>query len=880
MFSSKKLAILVLFVMIAPLVLAACGPTPEPQVIIETVKETVVVEGEVQEVVKEVTKIVEQTVVEEKTIVETQVVEVTAVPEMVERNGSWVDTVVMVEEPNGNAAVTRLEASDIDVYAYAVSEPDVAQQIFDSEMLAYETAYGNYNEITFNPYGPAFNDGRLNPFSNPKIREAMNWLLDRDYIAQEISGGLARPRFVAINYASKDSALLADVISVIELKYAHNQDKAVEVINAEMEAMGATLTDGKWTFNGEPVVLIGLIRVEDERLDIGDYMSNLLEDIGFTVTRDYKTSAEASPCWMRGDPAEGCFHFYTGGWVSTAISLDAGTNFAFFYTDIGLPFPLWQAYVNDPAFYEVASRLNNNDFATMEERRDLMAQAIDYSLLDSVRIWLKDDVGVAPHAPDITVASDLSGSIYGSWLWAQTLKRGSQPGGSVTIAMPSIMTEPWNPVAGTNWVYDMMPIRGIQDNAVVPDPFTGLTLPNRLTKAEVFAEEGLPIGLSLDWVSLEFVPAGSIVVPDDAWVDWDAENQVFITAAEGYTQTTTVRSKVVMYYEEDLFDKITWHDGSPLSLGDMVMFMILQFDQAKEASPYYDEAQVPNFQSFMDAFKGWKIVSQDPLVIEYYTDAFQLDAESNITNFRAAYPSAYAQGQGAWHNLAAGLRAEAATQAAFSADKAEANTVEWMSYIAGPSMEILKAQLDAAQAEAWLPYAATMSQYVTAEEVAARYTNLQEWYRRYGHFYIGTGPLFLQRAFPVEGTLILQRNEAYPDSAEKWNKFASAPIPEVLVDGADQVKIGEEAAYDIYVTFNDEPYAVDDIMMVKYLVFDATGNLAVVGDAEAVEDGLWRATLAADVTGALEAGSNQFAAIVVSRRALIPIRETLQFVTQ
>jgi ABC-type transport system substrate-binding protein len=69
MFKSKKLAILVVLLMIAPIVLAACGATPEPEVITQI--ETVVVEQ---------TKIVE---VEGETVteVETVVVEVTAVPE-------------------------------------------------------------------------------------------------------------------------------------------------------------------------------------------------------------------------------------------------------------------------------------------------------------------------------------------------------------------------------------------------------------------------------------------------------------------------------------------------------------------------------------------------------------------------------------------------------------------------------------------------------------------------------------------------------------------------------------------------------------------------------------------------------------------------------
>jgi peptide/nickel transport system substrate-binding protein len=636
----KKLFFVLGVLVMVSLAVAACQPAPaEPETV--TVVETVVVEKEGETIVE--TVVVEQEV---ETIVTVEV-EAEPEPEMVDRMGGWLDTVIMVEEPNSDAAVTRLEAGDIDVFAYNVSEPDVAQRIFDSEVLVYETSYGNYNDLTFMPStNPEFNDGRLNPFYSDLVREAMNWLIDRDYIADEITGGLARPRFVPINFASKDSAILAPEIAAINLKYAHNPERAVEVIDAEMEAFGAVKgDDGMWMYNGEPVVLTALIRVEDERLEIGDYVSNLLEDIGFTVTRDYKTSAEASPCWLRSDPDEGCAHFYTGGWVSTAISRDEATNFTFFYTPDGYPVPPWQAYSPSPEFYEVATKLNNSDFGTMEERRELMATALDLALQDSQRIWLKDDVGVAPHAANISLASDISGSIYGSRLWAETLRYTDQVGGSMTIAMPSIMTNPWNALGGSNWVYDMMPIRGMQSGAIMNDPFTGVNLPFRLESAEVYVEEGLPVNSNLDWATLEFVPVGSIAVPDDAWADWDAENQVFITASERFTETATAKSKVVMYYEEDLLDTLQWHDGSPFSIGDVVMFMIMQFDTAKEASPVFDSSAVPNFQTFMAAFKGWKITSEDPLVIEYYTDAYQLDTENNITNFRAAFPNAYWNGQ-------------------------------------------------------------------------------------------------------------------------------------------------------------------------------------------------------------------------------------------
>ncbi|MEK6256777.1 MAG: ABC transporter substrate-binding protein, partial [Chloroflexota bacterium] len=361
-------------------------------------------------------------------------------------------------------------------------------------------------------------------------------------------------------------------------------------------------------------------------------------------------------------------------------------------------------------------------------------------------------------------------------------------------------------------------------------------------------------------------------------------NQVFITAAEraaadeGFEQTAN--AKVVMYYEEDFFDKMTWVDGSPYTLADFVMFMILSFDPAKEASAIYDEAQVSAFETFMGAFKGWVITSEDPLIIEYYTDAFQLDAENNVTNFRAASPSAMANGEAPWHSMALGIQVEAAGEAAFSADKAEVLEVEWMSYIAGPTLDLLKGQLDAAEADSLIPYAATLGQYTSAEEAAARYANIQEFYRRNGHFWVTSGPFFLQKAFPVEGTIILQRNPEYPDLASRWSQFSSAPIPSVELDGTDRVGIGEEATFDVFVTLDGADYAVDEISLVKYLVFDATGALAFVGEADAMTDGHWTVTLTADMTSALAAGSNQLVVIVVSKRALVPVNVEFQFVTQ
>ena len=214
---------------------------------------------------------------------------------MSERTGAWVDEVIAIEEPSAAAAVTRMDLGEIDAYAYSISDDEVYATVQGMDSLTHSNSFGVYVELTFNPSGPVFDGtGKLNPFAVPRIREAMNYLVDRDFISQEIYGGLASPRYLAITNAFPDYARLVDIVRQLELEYAHNPDKAAEIINEEMEALGAELVDGVWNYEDEPVEVIFLIRTEDERKEIGDYVSTMLEDLGFSVVRDYKTSTEAS----------------------------------------------------------------------------------------------------------------------------------------------------------------------------------------------------------------------------------------------------------------------------------------------------------------------------------------------------------------------------------------------------------------------------------------------------------------------------------------------------------------------------------------------------------------------------------------------------------
>ncbi len=506
----------------------------------------------------------------------------------------------------------------------------------------------------------------------------------------------------------------------------------------------------------------------------------------------------------------------------------------------------------------------------------MMRQALPLANEMSTRVWVTSRTTLVPFSDRVSVTTDLAGGVSGAALWSKTIRFADEVGGSMTIGLPSVFTEPWNPIAGSNWVFDRMVQRGLGEPSLYTDPNTGLSIPNRVERAELVVKEGFPIDVSLDWVDLSFAP--EITVPDDAWVDWDAENQVFITAAEKFTETQTAVYKSTIYFPADMFTTVTWHDGSPLSAADFVMSMITNFDLGNPASPYFNEDLAPGLEQFMSAFKGTRIVSTDPLVIEYYADNAQLDAE-NTASYITWWPGSYAYGDAAWHNMALMLRGEENGGFAFTDAKATANSVERTNIIAGPSLEILASELLSATAESYIPYAPTLGQFVTADEAAARYTNLAEFARRYGHYYIGTGAYFLKGVFPVEGQAILEHYGAYPDAANRWDRFSAPAIAEVEIDGPSRVTIGEEAAFDVYIDVFGGPYAMADIDNVQYLLFDATGAQVETGVAEAVEDGVWQVTLSTDTTTALAEGSNRLEVVVVSKLVAIPSLAQYTFVT-
>ena len=98
----------------------------------------------------------------------------------------------------------------------------------------------------------------------------------------------------------------------------------------------------------------------------------------------------------------------------------------------------------------------------------------------------------------------------------------------------------------------------------------------------------------------------------------------------------------------------------------------------------------------------------------------------------------------------------------------------------------------------------------------------------------------------------------------------------VDLTGPASVKIGDQATFDVSVTFDNAPYPQAEISGVKFLLFDASGNLVTVGEATFVADGQYQIVLP---TSALAAGSNKIEVAVTSKMVSIPGFASIEFVT-
>jgi len=819
------------------------------------------------------------------------------------RQGAFIDTLTFITVNDQVDAIERTIAGDITMHGYQVTGGNVA--LLDTNNIPYLRAYGGYRGVLFNPVEYS-SDGRFNPFGDKVIRLAVQKLCDKELWISEFLLDNGLPMYSPILPTS--ATYPAIIVETTKTKIAHAFDEALglQMINDRMLELGATKNAaGNWVIpnsvTGEDYIVevVGTIRLSDERHELGDYVCDQLEKAGFTTRRIYGGGGDLYNYWGLSLPSDMTYNFYTEGWGSSAISLESASTWGQMYTDqVRGDFPYatmgqeWCDETFGPGFYENARRIYTGDYGSAEERLSLFRANEEMARVNPTHIWAWNNASAYMQPVGTKVVHDLAAGTFIHRFVAHTLRfvdADGAPiiGGDMVVSNQEFLVNSINPVDGSNWTYDYMFMRPTQDFPIYSHPHTGIPIPHMVEKAEVVCVTGKPViiddtTVENGWCTLEFVD--SIAVPSDAWADWDAVNQVFKTVGDVYPAgVTDCATKVTFTYPASLWD-ITWHDGSPLTLADFVCGLIVgfPFDAAQPDSAIYDEYRVSDYNTGMSTFRGIKILSADPLVYEYYDSAINLYAETIAQNASGVlFPNSQAGSfMPAWHNFAIGYMSDAAGVGAFGSSKATDLGVDWINYVDGPQLQLLRDNLVTATADGFLPYAPTLSNYVTADEIATRYANLAAFEAEYGHFFIGTGPMVLTQVDALAGITVLENNADYflETGTYVGRGFDDVAIPEVAVAQYDEtVIIGSPAAFNIDVTFGGEAYAADNIKDVVWILLDATGQIAQDGKGEVIADGKVR-VLIAD-TSALPAGANRLEIVVVPKTVVLPGTSSVSFTT-
>ena len=369
----------------------------------------------------------------------------------------WLDE-IDISVVDGASAISQIQAGAIDFYSFTLAS-DQFPAIEDAG-LPYAKSVGGYYGFSFNP--AVFDDTtRLNPFSNRKIREATNWLIDREYLNQEIYAGGSLPKLLPITTQLAEYTNLIDTARALESEYAYNPDRAKEVIDAEMPGMGAELgADGKWQFNGEPVTLAFMIRPDGDgtRKPMGDYFANQLETVGFTVDRQYKTSSEAFAIWLDTPAQDGQWSLYTAGYSPSGLGTlrDESANIQQSYLNTrvqaGEPYI---SNVSDPEFQKLGDDLAKGVYVEKEARDAAMRRALELSLEDSLFVWTIEQQVYSPYSDKVQVAYDLATGYEGTNVGPYNLRLKDQEGGTLKIGTNDLFSQPWNTIAGSSGVWDV-----------------------------------------------------------------------------------------------------------------------------------------------------------------------------------------------------------------------------------------------------------------------------------------------------------------------------------------------------------------------------------------------------------------------------------------
>jgi len=781
------------------------------------------------------------------------------------KKGPALDRIIVETRATGEVAVGDVATGKLDLYEKSLS-PTVYAGIpedWKQNLKLIKNAGGCW-ELTLNPVHDedkayivtVMGKEYFNPFAIRKIRFAMNYLINRKYLVDEILLGGGQPMFSAVFPSNPASKYFTDIYEKYGLTPEGNEELALQMVEEAMQKaaaeLGGRLEKRKdpnapagfwWYFDGEPVTVKAYIRIEDERHEQGLYFANQLEKTGIKVERIEGNFLKCIYTVYLSNPADYEWNIYTAGWGSTGSSVFVEGDIAWYYA----PWYGWMPAYAMPGWWEwqnetidkLTMDLLLGNFNTRDEYFDWMRKACEIGLQESIRVFTVETWDYFPvNKQRVTrIAYDPVTGLWSKW----PLITADTPDHVLRIAVESqqaaMYTSVFNPIGGFDDVYSHAVGRACYDEADQMNPMTGEPIPYRVRWVDIEKKYHMENGERV----------GDLEVPLQA-VIYDPVANEWKRVEEG---TKAVVRATIDY----LFSK--YHDGTMGSMDDVRYAIAHAYEWSsldEEGDPYYSEEYASSVAPVLELIKGFVFVDEDTIMV--YGDYLHLASDNATFDFYVfgfAYP---------WHVWEAmdWIIVHGGPVSGNAYDWYKVEGKEYLDMISPAHTEDLVAAVAEMRNRGHVPDC--LKDTVTVVKARARYTAAELFAKKYGHFFISDGPFFLKEYNTQVPYMILEafRDETYPFGPDYWyNKFTLIREKIDKIEAPATVQAGNDITVKIYVTeveeFPEEKQVPSEKAYVYVTLESPEGKKVFEGVASLVSPGVFQVEIPGSATAGQPEGS-------------------------
>ena len=749
---------------------------------------------------------------------------VITLPAVFAEKGSFVDEVKFIQYLDENTALEEVRYGNLDIYYSRISSDRIESQDSRDGIQVFASSGGSYSILV----NPSISD-KFNPFSITDVRFALNYLVDRNLIVNELLGGHGKP--MISNYGMYAADYLSIIDEIESFHFEYNPSYANDLITDALENAGAEKIHDIWYHDGEQIEISFFIRSDDPiRKSIGEILSYELENIGFKVKKDFGDLNKAFVVVYGSNPATQKWHLYTEGWGSSGFSKYDSVGLAQMYSP-------WFSNMpgnNDPTYWNykndyidaLTQKIYIGDFTSAQERTSLIEEATKEGVNESVRIFLasKTDQFIANENVD-GVINALGAGITTRF----TPINANSDTNSLVIGVKQIYQGAWNPIAGFSDTYSNQVWLNLYDPGVFSHPFTGKIIPIRT-----------------GWEVENFGNDKKISVPEDAII-WDIDNQKWKKV--GIDQYAI--SKIT-------FDLILgdWHHNQKMDMNDILYS--IYFLSEWGSAPYENDKTYDSEYSAQAIQNAKTLIGIKPLddnTIEVYVDYWHFD-KAEIAGWATPWSSM------PWEIMASMENAVLDGNVSFSRSGAVSKNVNWLSLIVPNDSQIIRQHLIELKESGHIPSPLQGPEY-DWEYFEGRYNAAINWIDQNNHAIISNGPFYLDNYSPESRTITINSFDSheYPFESGKWEKFEQVKFPKITnVKISDVVNPGESVS--IYVETSDSS-------QIHYFILNPQGEITISGTSP-VDNNSSEIILSKSETLELEMGTNTIKIFTSSDEVLRP----------